>query len=211
MRTTIEIPDQLLRQTKARAALRGMKLEEPLEAALYYPSGAPSASRLPHGAEDEANVLVLADNCVFPLIRGDCGPEMQDATGEQLNEILEKEEVQRAIGSRSPATEGRNAHVAATEDALYVTKIESNRIYRIDRAGTIEAFAGTGELGLADGPRSKRRSRVRTALPCHPMGERSTSTTSRAPREAPSPRTSSCAVSSFLSSSAPSARAPRTS
>ena len=29
--------------------------------------------------------------------------------------------------------EGRNAHVAATEDGLYVTKIESNRIYRIDR------------------------------------------------------------------------------
>ncbi len=48
--------------------------------------------------------------------------------------------------------EGRNAHVAATEHGLYVTKIESNRIYRIDRAGTIEAFAGTGELGLDDGP-----------------------------------------------------------
>ena len=48
--------------------------------------------------------------------------------------------------------EGRNAHVAAAEHGLYVTKIESNRIYRIDRAGTIEAFAGTGELGLDDGP-----------------------------------------------------------
>jgi len=48
--------------------------------------------------------------------------------------------------------EGRNAHVAATADALYVTKIVSNRIYRIDRAGTIEPFAGTGELGLDDGP-----------------------------------------------------------
>ena len=48
--------------------------------------------------------------------------------------------------------EGRNAHLAATEDGLYVTKIESNRIYRIDHAGTIEAFAGTGELGLDDGP-----------------------------------------------------------
>ncbi len=104
MRTTIEIPDELLRQTKARAALRGMKLKElvaeALEAALYYPSGAPSASRVADGAEEEANVLVLADNCVFPLIRGDCGPAMQDATGEKLNEILEEEEVERAIGSR---------------------------------------------------------------------------------------------------------------
>ncbi len=48
--------------------------------------------------------------------------------------------------------EGRNAHLVATEHGLYVTKIESNRIYRVDRAGTIEAFAGTGELGFDDGP-----------------------------------------------------------
>jgi sugar lactone lactonase YvrE len=48
--------------------------------------------------------------------------------------------------------EGRNAHVAATENGVYVTKIESNRIYHIDRAGKIQAFAGTGELGLDDGP-----------------------------------------------------------
>ena len=47
--------------------------------------------------------------------------------------------------------EGRNAHVVANEDAVYVTKIESNRIYRVDRAGAVEPFAGTGELGLDDG------------------------------------------------------------
>jgi sugar lactone lactonase YvrE len=48
--------------------------------------------------------------------------------------------------------EGRNAGVVATELGVFVTKIESNRIYRIDRAATIEAFAGTGELGFKDGP-----------------------------------------------------------
>ena len=48
--------------------------------------------------------------------------------------------------------EGRNAHVAATEHGLFVTKIESNRIYLIDRAGGIAPFAGTGELGLEGGP-----------------------------------------------------------
>ena len=104
MRTTIEIPDELLRQAKARAALRGMKLKElvaeALEAALYYPSAAPSAPRVAEGADHEATVLVLADNCVFPFIRGDCGPAMQDATGDKLNEILEEEEVERAIDSR---------------------------------------------------------------------------------------------------------------
>lgn len=48
--------------------------------------------------------------------------------------------------------EGRNAHVAATVDGVYVTKIESNRIFRVDPSGTVEPFAGTGELGLDDGP-----------------------------------------------------------
>lgn len=48
--------------------------------------------------------------------------------------------------------EGRNAHVVSTEYGLFVTKIESNRIYRIDRAGKLEPFAGTGELGVDDGP-----------------------------------------------------------
>lgn len=47
--------------------------------------------------------------------------------------------------------EGRNAFVAATAHGLYVTKIESNRVYHIDRAGRIAPFAGTGELGLRDG------------------------------------------------------------
>jgi len=104
MRTTIEIPDELLRQAKAHAALRGMKLKElvaeALEAALYYPSDRALASRVAEGAEEEANVLVLADNCVFPRIRGDCGPAMQDATGDRLNAILEEEEAERAIDSR---------------------------------------------------------------------------------------------------------------
>jgi sugar lactone lactonase YvrE len=47
--------------------------------------------------------------------------------------------------------EGRNAHVAVAKDAIYVTKIESNRIYQIDRSGKAEPFAGTGEQGLEDG------------------------------------------------------------
>jgi len=104
VRTTIEIPDELLRQAKARAALRGMKLKElvaeALEAALYYPSDRASPSRVSDGTEEETNVVVLADNCVFPRIRGDCGAAMQDATGDKLNAILEEEEVERALYSR---------------------------------------------------------------------------------------------------------------
>jgi pimeloyl-ACP methyl ester carboxylesterase/sugar lactone lactonase YvrE len=48
--------------------------------------------------------------------------------------------------------DGGNAHVAVTPDALYVTKIESNRIYRLARDGTYAPAAGTGEPGLKDGP-----------------------------------------------------------
>lgn len=46
---------------------------------------------------------------------------------------------------------GRNAHVAYANGALYVTKIESNRVYRVSEAGLVEPFAGTGELGFDDG------------------------------------------------------------
>lgn len=47
---------------------------------------------------------------------------------------------------------GRNAHVAATAGALYVTQIAENRVYRIGRDGATSVVAGTGALGLADGP-----------------------------------------------------------
>lgn len=47
--------------------------------------------------------------------------------------------------------EGRNAHLVATPAGVFVTKIESNRIYRVTPSGEVEPFAGTGELGLEDG------------------------------------------------------------
>jgi sugar lactone lactonase YvrE len=47
---------------------------------------------------------------------------------------------------------GPNAHVAAASDALYVTQIEDNRVYRVDRTGHATPYAGTGEPGLKDGP-----------------------------------------------------------
>jgi len=46
-----------------------------------------------------------------------------------------------------------NAHVAATPEALWVTKIEANRVYRVGRDGGFERWAGNGALGFQDGAR----------------------------------------------------------
>jgi glyoxylase-like metal-dependent hydrolase (beta-lactamase superfamily II) len=47
--------------------------------------------------------------------------------------------------------ESGNAHVAIARGSLFVTKVEANRIYRIDPDGNVEPFAGSGALGLEDG------------------------------------------------------------
>lgn len=101
MRTTLDLPDELLRHAKARAALRGMKLKdfvaEALHAALYYRA----PSNLTHVRDEpDQDALVLSDGCRFPLIRGACGPALKDASEEKLNQILEDEEVDHALGTR---------------------------------------------------------------------------------------------------------------
>jgi DNA-binding beta-propeller fold protein YncE len=48
--------------------------------------------------------------------------------------------------------EDGNAHLAWLGDDLYVTKVESNRIYRVTPDGAVSLFAGTGEPGDRDGP-----------------------------------------------------------
>jgi hypothetical protein len=96
VRTTLELPDELLRQAKARAALRGMKLKEyvaeALRAAIYYqPEESPRVAE----GDPEENRLVLGEDCVFPLIRGECGPEMKSLTDDRVQELLEEEDVER--------------------------------------------------------------------------------------------------------------------
>lgn len=103
MRTTLDLPDELLRLAKARAALRGMKLKEfvaeALENAIYY-GQASGTSRAADGAERDEDVMALEKNCIFPLIRGECGPELKKLTGSKATELLEKEDVERARGPR---------------------------------------------------------------------------------------------------------------
>lgn len=103
MRTTVDIPEEILRQAKAEAALRGMKLKDYMTEALRAALSGDLqlvAERAPEypGTEQQR----LGDNCVFPLIRGAAGPAMRDLTAERLHAILEEEEVERELRSRDP-------------------------------------------------------------------------------------------------------------
>ncbi len=47
----------------------------------------------------EGDKLILGEECVFPLIRGRCGPAMRADGSERLDRILEEEDVDRALDS----------------------------------------------------------------------------------------------------------------
>ncbi len=99
MRTTIDIPDELFRQVKARAALKGMKLKEYVTEALqdslfrHRPVTEVRETETQYGED----VLVLREDCIFPLITGDTGEEMRSISGGRIEEILEEEEVEDAL------------------------------------------------------------------------------------------------------------------
>ncbi len=96
MRTTVDIPEDLLRRAKAEAALRGSSLKdfvtEAIRAALRERSEHVAEGEPAYGVEQ-----VVGEDCVFPLIRGAGGPALRDLTPERIHEILEEEEVERAV------------------------------------------------------------------------------------------------------------------
>ena len=100
MRTTIDIPEDLLRRAKAEAALRGITLKEYVNEAIRGAlRGAHVAEVEPVYADDDR--LVLEEDCVFPLIRGHGGPALRDLTPEKVHEILEQEEIDRELSRDS--------------------------------------------------------------------------------------------------------------
>ncbi len=56
-----------------------------------------------------------------------------------------------------------NAHIASAGGALYVSRVETNEIVRVQMNGSFARWAGTGEAGLSDGPVDK-------ATLAHPNG-----------------------------------------
>ena len=99
MRTTIDIPDDLLRRAKAEAALRGLRLKDLVRDALQR--FLLDAGRLPEpeGGE-EPGEQELAAGCVFPLITGTTGPAMSDLRGEGAQRLLDDEDIEREARSR---------------------------------------------------------------------------------------------------------------
>ena len=102
MRTTVDVPEDLLRRAKAEASLRGMSLKswitEAIRAALQSEQALVAESPPPEYGADQQ---VLDRDTVFPLIRGEGGPALRDLTPERVHEILEEEEVDRAL-ERAP-------------------------------------------------------------------------------------------------------------
>lgn len=100
MRTTIDIPEELLRLAKARAATRGVRLKDFVSEAIrlaliendsFTPAEKPAAGN---------DRLVLSDDCSFPLIRGKCGPAMRDLSSDRIHEILEADDIEQALNPR---------------------------------------------------------------------------------------------------------------
>ena len=82
MRTTVEIPDTLFRQIKARAALDGMKMKELVASLLEIGLHQPIPARLKPGS---------GLFCPFPLFHGKGGPLMKRMSGKVVA-ALETEE-----------------------------------------------------------------------------------------------------------------------
>ncbi len=102
MRTTIDLPDVLYREIKAKAALRGMKLKDFVAAALRDFLRPREASTEVRESETTfgVDVLVLREDCVFPLIVGPTGDEMRSLSEQRIDEILEEEDIELALRSR---------------------------------------------------------------------------------------------------------------
>lgn len=97
MRTTIDIPEAVLRRAKAEAALRGMKLKDFVTQALR--ATLRGELEVLESSPDYGVALEqrIGEGCVFPLIRGDGGPALRDATGPALNRLLEDEDVAQSL------------------------------------------------------------------------------------------------------------------
>ena len=83
MKTTLEIPDELFKQVKVRAAQDGLKLKEVVASALN------SYLTQPHAAPGESKP------CPFPLIRGRGKWKMPDLTPGLLAKLTEEEDIER--------------------------------------------------------------------------------------------------------------------
>ncbi len=94
MRTTIDIPEDLLRRAKAAAALGGRPLKELVSEALQRllsEAGRHEEARGPSSFGRQP----LSQDCSFPLIAGEGGPALRDLRGGAAQRVLDEEDIQR--------------------------------------------------------------------------------------------------------------------
>ena len=99
MRTTIDIPEELLRRAKSAAALRGLRLKDIVRDALQrllVDDGRVSDPDQITPTEDQT----LSAGCVFPLLTGATGPAMRDLRGASAQRLLDEEDLSRATDPR---------------------------------------------------------------------------------------------------------------
>ena len=98
MRTTIDVPEPLLRRAKAEAALRGLRLKDVVRHALEHHL---AGSRLVDPVESVAvEGQELAPGCTFPLVVGTTGPLMRELGEGAAQRLLDAEDAGRAVRSR---------------------------------------------------------------------------------------------------------------
>ena len=99
MRTTVDIPEDLLRRAKAVAALRGLRLKDIVRDALQRLLLDPGRSLEPAGPV-ALDAQELAADCVFPIITGATGPAMRALSRDGAQRLLDAEDAERELNPR---------------------------------------------------------------------------------------------------------------
>jgi CubicO group peptidase (beta-lactamase class C family)/sugar lactone lactonase YvrE len=111
-----------------------------------------SVARVDH----QGVVTTLAKSDLFECPNGiTLGPDGQLYVVSFDNGHVVRVTKQGSVSRIATLPEGGNAHIAFAQGAFFVTKIGTNRVYRLFPGGRYEPFAGTGNLGLEDGPLSE--------------------------------------------------------
>ena len=98
VRTTIDIPERLLRQAKAEAALRGQRLKDIVRDALE--NHLADGRRPDQAGAPALDGQELGGGCVFPLVTGPTGPVLRQLTAGRAQRLLDEDDVDREVHSR---------------------------------------------------------------------------------------------------------------
>ena len=109
MRTTVDLPELLLRRAKAHAAIKGVPLKDFISQAVAAALMEPALPSTHVSTTDEPARTVLGRGCSIPLIRGKAGPAMKHLTSDTIHRILEEDDLEHAVRPRRRQPVARSA------------------------------------------------------------------------------------------------------